>query len=389
MRARRDLRPRAHVPASTGNFPWAATLSLEVTRARVAVAGVLLALCAPSPAAAAEAPAGAGACVIRGSGELVVRDQDGRRGSDPRPFQVFASAARAAPLAEVVRPEAVPATWSRLPVAGRAEAAHVHLASDGLQLAGWATVRDRLFQLEERADVVPDRLWARRSAPVRIVGVRDQLLVVQVETSPATMVSPQQLDLETACGNLAYHATRLPGAADGAPRGSGVANPTTGSLTLSAQPGQPSFLRLLLPPERRISLVATDRQERWIRISGEDSVIALNAWVPAWQVRITDGGVGFGSLRGSTRSRPPTRAPQVGRARRDAVVSIGAAAPTTPVGVLLAGARVRLEGSADGEAVPFTLASQNVRPLPGQRFWVSTADIEDLGEADLHPDPLP
>jgi hypothetical protein len=367
-----------------------ATLSLEVTRARLArVAGLLVALVAPLPAAAAEAPAGAGACVIRGAGEMVVSDQDGRHTGDGPPFRVFASATRAVPVAEVARVFAVPVTWSRLPVAGRGEVAHVHLASDGLQLAGWATLRDRLFQLEERADVVPDRLWARRGAPLRIVGVREQLLAVQVETSPATMVSPQRIDLETSCGNVAYQSERFAVADDGAPRGSGVAEPTTGSLTLSAEPGQPSFLRILLPRERRLNLVATDIQERWVRISGDDSVIALHAWVPAWQVSVFPGGRGFGSLRGSQRYKPPPRAPQVGRARRNAVVRIGAAAPTTAVGVLLAGARVRLEGRVDGEvAVPFTLAGQSVRPPPGKRFWVDTADIDDLGEAALHPDPL-
>ncbi|MEJ7735204.1 MAG: hypothetical protein WKG00_39220 [Polyangiaceae bacterium] len=353
----------------------------------------LLALCLAGGFArqgrAAEAPDTARACMIRGPGELMVRDQDGRHQNDARPFRVFAGPARAMQVAEVARGDTVPVTWSRLPIAGRGELAHVHLASDGLQLAGWATLRDRLFQLEERADVVVDRLWARRGAPVRIVGVREQLLAVHVETSPATMVSPQRIDLETACGNLAYQPTRFPLVADGAPRGSGVANPTTGSLTLSAEPGEASFLRVVLPREHRISLVVTETRERWVRIAGEDSVIGLNAWVPAWQVTITDGGVGFGSMRGSTRHQPPRRAPQVGRARRDAVVSLGAAAPVVAIGVLLAGTRVRLEGFVDrADAVPFTLAGQNVRPPPGQRFWVSIADIEDLGEADLQPDPL-
>ena len=349
------------------------------------VALLALAVATPAPAIAAEAPPGAGACVIRGTGECRIRNQDARS-EDPRPFPVFASSARTRRVAEVPNPQTVAVAWSQLPPVGAA-AARVHIASDGLQLGGWATVRDRLFQLEERADVVPDRLWARRGAPVRILGIRDQLLLVEVETSPATMRSPQRIELTTACGNLAYQTERLTSANDGAPSSSGVADPTTGSLTLSAQPGQPPFLRLVLSAPPRPSFWSMEVRGRWVRVSGGDSVMGFDAWVPAWQVSLNDGGLGLGNLSGSGRRWSPMNEPHVGVARRDATVSVGARGPEVAIGVLLAGTRVRLEGETPGEAsVPFALAGREVVPPEGQRFWVATEDVDDIGVGVVFPE---
>lgn len=349
-----------------------------VTLAALALTG------AAAPTAAAEAPEGAGACVIRGRGEMQLRGAESR--GDERPFHLFASAGRRQRIAEVAHADVVPVTWSRFPVAGQGAAARVHLVSDGLQLGGWATVRDRIFQLQERADVVPERLWARRSALVRIVGSRAPLLVVEVETSPLMMRAPQVLELSTTCGNLVYEPERLASEDDGAPGGNDRAEPTTGSLTLSRGPADPPFLRMLLPRDRP-TFRGVETMGRWVRVAGDDSVLAFDAWVPAWQVDLVSGGAGRGGMRGRSRRLAPHREPHVGMARRDAVVSVGVSGPKLPIGVLLAGTRVRLEGETEGAvAVPFALAGRNVVPPTGQRFWLATADVDDLGVGVVFPE---
>jgi hypothetical protein len=340
-------------------------------------------------ARAAEAPDSARSCVIRGPGELVVHDGDGRRPHQPQlPFVVFASSARTTALAEVTYPMAVKATWSRLPEAGRGGRARLHLESDGLHVAGWANIGERLFQLDERADMVRDRLWARRSAPVRVVGLRGPLVVVDVETSPLTMAAPTRIALSTTCGNVVYEPRRRRAADDGAPRAGEVADPTTGALTLATEPGKAPFLRMLLPRERP-TFSAPEVRGNWVRVTGGDSVIGFDAWVPAWQVSLSDGGIGLGLLGGDAGAGYPREGEHVGVARRDAPVRVGATGDAQrEVGVLVARSRVLLDPEARAAtAIAFTLPAGRLVAPPGQRFWIAIADIAEIGRAPLGPDP--
>jgi hypothetical protein len=338
---------------------------------------------------AAEAPITASSCVIRGPGELVVHDEDGRRRHQPQlPFPIFASRSRTTALAEVTYSMAVKATWSRLPEARRGGPARLHLESDGLHVAGWANIGDRLFQLDERADIVPDRLWARRSAPVRVVGLRGPLVVVEVETSPLTMTAPARIALATTCGNVIYEPRRRDAAADAAPRAGDIADLTTGALTLAPEPGKPPFLRMLLPRDRP-AFSAPEVRGNWVRITGGDSVIGFDAWVPAWQVSLSDGGLGSGLLGGDAGAGYPREGDHVGVARRDAPVRVGATGDVQgEVGVLVARSRVLLDPETrTATAIAFTLPAGRLVAPAGQRFWIALADVAEIGHAPLGPDP--
>lgn len=332
-------------------------------------------------AAASEAPRDAvpRPCVISGAGEVSV--QEGDRRSERPPFTVYSERTTQRQIAVVRQPSAVRATWTRLPDAAEPTAARARLAVAGLQFSGWATLRGRLFQLRERAEIAPDRLWVRRGAPVEVLGVRGPLVVARVDTPARMLDAPKQLEVATACGNLAYEPVRAPAdPQDAAPNGSGTAEPVAGILDLHQAPDGPRIVRLDLAASTWTSYSWMGTQGDWVRVSGGDTNIAFDAWVPAWQVRNPNGGRGIslGSIGG--RSCCGLSDARWGRARRDALVRVGASPTGAPIGTLGAATKVIVEAAANGFQ-SFRLPLGQVVAPEGTRFWVPSDDVELISEA--------
>lgn len=163
----------------------------------------LLSACSSGPPRLAEtllapppSPPLAGDCVISGPGDPYTNKE----------FTLYAAADSAIPVAVVIRPDALPATFSSIPQAPNDPSmprprAAFSFSYDGLETTAFVDLAARSFRLLEERVLIPDHLHADPGAPLRLWGRHDGYLLVTAETP---FSAPKRLAFLVGCGAIGY-----------------------------------------------------------------------------------------------------------------------------------------------------------------------------------------